>query len=536
MTDIMDLCVRNRRKYFIREAMRMTNYREILRLGDLGISKQDIAAACECSRNTVAGVLKRAAECGITWAQAQDWSNKDIAKRLFPAGEAKPTYKMPDYEYVHREMAKSGVTLSLLWLEYCDQCREVGEIPYKSTQFNKYYSEYVHKTKATMHIGHKPGEIMEVDWAGQTAHIIDTDTGEFIDTYIFVAILPYSGYAYVEAFFSQNQENWITAHVNAYRHFGGVTRILTPDNLKTGVTKNSRSETVINRTYQEMAEHYGTAVIPARPRAPKDKPSVEGAIGIISTWILAALRNWQFLSLHEQNSAILEKLNEFNNKPFQKKDGSRASAFAEEKPFLLPLPARPFELATWKVATPGFNYHISVDSQNYSVPFEYIKQKVDVRLTKSVVEVFFDGNRICSHPRLYGRQGQYSTIEIHMPPDHQKYIAWNSERFASWADRIGENTAAVVRFFLNNCKVEQQGYKSCMALLKLSDKYSAQRLEAACERAFTFTTWPSLKSIQTILQSGQDRLSRSEPMPETTSETSRYGFTRGADYYKRGKD
>lgn len=514
----------------------MTNYREILRLGDLGISKQDIAVACECSRNTVASILKRAAQHSITWAQAQDRNNKELAKQLFPAGETKTTYKMPDYEYVHQEMAKSGVTLSLLWLEYCDQCRQTGELAYKSTQFNKYYSEYVHKSKATMHIRHKPGELMEVDWAGQSAHIVDTDTGELIDTSIFVAVLPYSGYAYGEAFFSQDQENWIMAHVNAYRHFGGVTRILTPDNLKTGVVKNSRSETVINRTYQEMAEHYGTAVIPARPRTPKDKPSVEGTVGIISTWILAALRNQQFLSLQEQNDAIVEKLYEFNNKPFQKKDGSRTSAFAEEKPFLLPLPARPFELATWKVATPGFNYHISMDWQNYSVPFEYIKQKVDVRLTKSVVEVFFDGNRICSHPRLYGHKGQYSTIAAHMPPDHQKYIVWNGERFTAWAQRIGENTTAVVGLFLSSYKVEQQGYKSCMALLKLSDKYSAQRLEAACVRAFTFTTRPSLKSIQAILKSGQDRLSQNEPAPQTTSEVSRYGFTRGADYYKRGND
>ncbi len=347
----------------------MTNYREILRLDALGIKKQDIAAACECSRNTVANVLKRAAECGLNWEQVQDWNNKELLNRLFPPNVARVAYKMPDYDYVHREMAKSGVTLSLLWLEYCDQCREAGEIPYKSTQFNKYYSDYVRKTKATMHLNHKPGEIMEVDWAGQNAFIIDTDTGDLIKAYVFVAVLPYSGYAYVEAFLSQNQECWTYAHVNAYRFFGGVTRILTPDNLKTGVTKVSRSETVINKTYQELAEHYGTAVIPARPGAPKDKATVEGSVGIISTWILAALRNQQFLSLRELNEAIIKKLIEFNNKPFQKKDGSRVIAFSEEKPFLLPLPDRPYELATWKIATIQFNYHISIDSQNYSCPY-----------------------------------------------------------------------------------------------------------------------------------------------------------------------
>ena len=514
----------------------MTNYKEILRLNSLGINNTQIAAGCSCSRTTVVSILQRAVDCGLNWERVQDWSNKELSDKLFPAGAAKATYKMPDYEYVHREMNKSGVTLSLLWLEYCDQCRETDEIPYKSTQFNKYYSDYVHKTKATMHLNHKPGEVLEVDWAGKNAYIIETDTGELIKAYVFVAVLPYSGYAYVEAFLSQDQACWTIAHVNTYQYFGGVTRILTPDNLKTGVIKASRSETIINKAYQELAEHYGTAVIPARPKSPRDKASVEGAVGIISTWILAALRSQQFLSLHELNGAIREKLMEFNNKPFQKKDGSRAISFTEEKPFLLPLPDRPYELATWKVATVQYNYHISIDFQNYSCPYEYIKQKVDVRITKNVIEIFFAGNRIASHPRLYGRPGQYSTMESHMPLDHQKYVMWNSERFISWAENIGENTAAVIRFFLSNNKVEQQGYKPCMALLKLSDKYSPQRLEAACARALSYTTRPSLKSIQAILKSGQDKLSNNALSTKTTSDASQYGFTRGADYYKRRDD
>lgn len=514
----------------------MTNYREILRLHSLGITKKDIAASCGCSRNTVTNVLQRAAACRISWPPPDEMTNKELAMKLFPPGEAKPAYKMPDYAHIHREMAKSGVTLGLLWMEYCEQCREAGEIPYKSTQFNKYYSDYVRSTKATMHINRKPGEIMEVDWAGQSAHIINTDTGELINVSVFVAVLAYSGYAYVEAFLSQNQECWITAHVHAYSYFGGVTRILTPDNLKTGITKHSRSKVTVNKTYQELAEHYGTAVIPARVKSPRDKATVEGAVGIISTWILAALRNQQFLSLQELNGAIREKLTAFNNKPFQKKDGSRATVFEEERPFLLPLPPKPFELATWRVATVQFNYHINVDSQNYSVPHEYIKQKVDVRITKNVIEAFYGGHRISSHPRLCGRSGQYSTIEAHMPPDHQKYVTWNADRFTSWAEKIGENTAVVVRFFLSAHKVEQQGYKSCMALLKLADKYSVKRLEAACAKALSYTARPSLKSVQTILKSGQDKLLESSPAPETPPETSQYGFTRGAEYYKRGND
>ena len=383
-----------------------------------------------------------------------------------------------------------------------------------------------------MHLNHKPGEVMQVDWAGDTAAVIDTDTGEIIPAYVFVATLPYSGCSYVEAFFSMNQDSWTTAHVNAYKYFGGVTRIIQCDNLKTGVQKHGKDEVVLNKSYQELEEHYGTAILPARVRAPKDKAAVEGTVGIISTFILAALRNRQFLSLLELNKAIWDRLETFNHKPFQKREGSRASSFAEERPFLRPLPPRPFELATWKVATVGPNYHISVERMNYSVPFEYIKQKVDVRLTRSTVEVFYGGNRICSHPRLYGRFNQYSTIQEHMPPEHQKYVQWNGERFIHWAGKVGSNTQVAVQAILSGYKVEQQGYKSCMGLLKLADKYTPERLENACKRALEYTPRPSLKNIQAILASGQDKA-----IPEqsaATASSSRYGFTRGAAYYGRG--
>ena len=510
----------------------MTNYKEILRLKSLGLTHVDIASACGCGRNTVTRTLSRAREQGITWDSAQAMTPEELRKKLFPEEASKPQYRMPDYEKVHREMQKSGVTLSLLWVEYCEECRAAGDLPYQSTQFNKYYADYVHKTKATMHLEHRPGETMQVDWAGQTASILDTDTGELVPAYLFIAVLPYSGYAYTEAFLDMKQEAWITAHVNAYRFFGGVTRILTPDNLKTGVLKNSRDETVLNKSYQEMAEHYGTAILPARPRKPKDKAFVEGSVGVVSTWILAALRDRQFLSLRELNEAIAEKLYEFNHKPFQKKDGSRAELFRDEQLFLQPLPPVPFELAVWKVAVVQYNYHISVDKQNYSVPYEYIKRKVDVRLTRSTVEIFFEGRRIASHPRLYGRPNQYSTSEDHMPPEHQEYLQWNGERFERWARQIGPNTLAVVKLFLSAHKVEQQGYKSCMALLKSAEKYSNARLEVACKLALSFTTTPSLKSIQSILRSGQDTLTEE---PEQ-SKPSPYSFTRGAEYYKRRDD
>lgn len=512
----------------------MTNHKEILRLKSLGLSNAEVASACGCGRNTVTRTLQRAKNALLSWDEAKQLPSNVVTERLFPESQNRPVYRMPDYEQVHKEMQKSGVTLSLLWVEYCEQCRAAGELPYQSTQFNKYYADYVHKTKATMHLNHKPGETMQVDWAGDTMGIVDTDTGELIPAYLFVSVLPYSGYAYTEAFLDEKQEAWINAHVNAYRYFGGVTRILVPDNLKTGVIKNTKNETILNRSYREMAEHYGTAVIPARPRTPKDKAFVEGSVGVVSTWIIAALRNRQFFSLAELNEAVSERLYEFNHKPFQKKEGSRAAAFEEEKPFLLPLPAVPFELAMWKVATVQYSYHISVDKHNYSVPYEYIKQKVDVRLTSHTVEVFFEGNRIASHPRLYGRPNQYSTLETHMPPDHQKYLQWNGERFLHWAEQIGENTEVVVHHFLTMYAVEQQGYKACMALLKLTDKYPPERLENACRKALSYTPQPSYKSIQSILKSGQDKLLLDEPEP-TVKKASQYSFTRGAEYYRRDK-
>jgi transposase len=454
-------------------------------------------------------------------------------QKLLRAGPVEGSHKRPDYEHIHREMAKSGVTLSLLWSEYCESCRQSGELPFMYTQFCKYYRDYAVLHKATMHIDHKPGEQMEVDWAGQTLGIIDNITGEIIPAYVFVAVLSCSGYAYAEAFLLRDQATWISAHVNAFRHFSGATRLLVPDNLKTGVERISWYTPIINKTYQELAEHYGTAVLPARVRKPKDKPSVEGTVGVISTWIIAALRNGQFFSLSELNEAVHDKLDEFNRKPFQKKPGSRLSVFLEEeKHMLLPLPRHPFELAVWKVATVAFNYHVSVEKMMYSVPYEYIKHKVDVRITQSTIEIFFHGNRIASHVRLRGKTGRYSTLPEHMPEDHRKYTQWNAERFITWARSIGENTESVARSILASRQVEQQSYRSCMALLKLGDKYSLPRLEAACRRALSYTLSPSFKSIQTILATGQDKL---VDEPATTISSSEFGFTRGADYYGRNK-
>jgi transposase len=511
----------------------MTEYRTILRLYSQGISQRSIAASCQCSRNTVRKVIERAKELDLEWPLSREKTDGELDKLFFPKlSEVPGLRRYPDLEYIHRELARQGVTLKLLWTEYCDECRIHNELPLMYSQFCFYYQKFAEKKRATMHIPRKPGEQIEVDWAGKTASTVDRDTGELIPAFVFVAALSYSQYAYVEAFLSRDLESWIAAHTNMYRYYGGVTRILVPDNLKTGVETPNWYTPVINKTYHEMAEHYDTAVIPARVRKPQDKPNAEGTVKTISTWIIAALRNQKFFTLQDLNKAIKEKLQVFNSKPFQKKEGSRLSIFLEEeKSMLQSLPATPYELATWKVATVQFNYHISVDKMHYSVPYEYIKHKVDVRMTRNVIEVFFNNHRICSHPRLYGRPGQYSTIETHMPEDHRSYVHWDAKRFISWAQNVGPHTTITIKAILSSHKIEQQGYRSCMALLKLADKYSVTRVEAACKKALSYTPHPSFKNVKTILSTGQDKVA-SEQAP-TSNASTQHGFTRGADYYGR---
>lgn len=512
----------------------MTRYREILRLHSRGISQRGVAASCQCSRNTVAKVVARAKEMSISWPLKDELTDSDLEKMLFPGEEPQSSSRRPlDLEYIHKEMVKPGVTLRLLWTEYCTACRLNNEQPLMYSQFCYHYQKFAGTKRATMHIARRPGEQIEVDWAGQTAAIINDETGEIIPAYIFVAAFSYSQYAYVEAFLSRNQESWLAAHVNMYRYFGGVSKLLVPDNLKTGVERADWYNPTINKTYHEMAEHYDTAVLPARIMKPRDKPNAEGAVGTVSTWILAALREQKFFSLSELNRAVFEKLAILNSKPFQKKEGSRLSVFLEqEKPFLLPLPMAPYELATWKIATVQLNYHIAVDLMNYSVPYEYIHHKVDVRVTRQVIEVFFNNHRICSHPRLYGPPGQYSTTDSHMPPNHQAFIQWNAVRFIAWSQKIGPNTETAVKAILASHKIEQQGYKSCLALIKLADKYSVGRVEAACKKALFYTPTPSYKSVKTILATGQDKVIE-EPEPRSAPDVQSFGFTRGAAYYGR---
>lgn len=497
------------RKFILSRRVKiMTKYREILRLKGLGFSERNIALSVPCSRNTVSKVLKCAEERRISWPLSDSTTDGDLEKLLSPSAPAVSSKRMPDLAYIRKELLKNGVSRKLLWTEYIEDCRQAGDEPLMYSQFCYYIQQDENKCRATMHINRKPAEQVEVDWAGDTAELIDPYTGEIVPAYIFVGVMTYSQYAYVEAFPDEKQQSWIDAHVHMYEYFGGVAKILVPDNCKTAVVHNGGwKDQRINTVYHEMAERYGTAIIPARVRTTKDKP----------------------------NATIRVKLEEFNDRPFQKKEGCRYELFRDEGlPLLAPLPAARYELAEWKQATVQFNYHISVDGMLYSIPYEYIGKKVDVRITGTVIEVFYNQNRIASHRRLYGRKNQYSTVTEHMPKDHQHYLEWNDDRFRNWAERIGENTAKVIDAVLRSKRVEQQSYRACMGLLKLADKYSPAKLEEACKAALSYTPSPSYKSISNMLAASKAEGS------DTTDSTVRnnnntHGITRGAGYYRRTK-
>lgn len=516
----------------------MVNYKEILRLSHTGYSQRQIESSVHCSRHTVRDTLAAAERSGIAWPLEDSVSNEQIELILFPERHsAVSAYLEPDYAYIHRELAKHGVTLTLLWNEYVQKAESLDKKPYMTTQFGDKYRSWARITKATMRIQHKPGQAMQVDWAGDTLPIYDSVTGEVTAAYLFVAVLPCSCYTYAEITADEKLETWLNCHVHAYEYFGGVTRLLIPDNLKTGITKNTRYETVMNRSYHELAEYYNTAIYPTRVEHPQDKSHVEGSVKFASTWILAALRNERFFTLNEAKEAVRIKLEELNLKKFSEREGCRRTAYLEEeKAFMKPLPAGRYELAVWnpniKVST---DYLVSDGRNKYSVPFDLIGERVDIRLTSNTVEVFFHGNRVASHLRRAAAQRDPIVDENHMTPEHRKYLNYNRDDFTAWAKSVGECTEKTVTYFLTSGKEPEQGYKYCASLNKLCERYGKAKLEAACAEVLKHTTVPSLRLISTILKNGLFK--PEEKKSEVKENRNAYGITRGAAYYSsRRKD
>lgn len=424
----------------------MMDYRKILMLRSMGCSQRQMERNKIASRETSKAVFETADRLGIRWPLDDDITNADLEQMLFPDKYKNVCrYVEPDYPYIHHELAKPGVTLTLLWEEYCRKCYEAGKTPYMSTQFGDKYRKWARVTKATMRIQHKPGDAIQVDWAGDTIPVYDCITGEQSAVYLFVAVLPCSCYVYAEACDDMKTENWLNCHVHAFNYFGGVTRLLIPDNCKTATTSNTRYETVINRSYQELAEYYGTAIVPARVRKPQDKGLAEASVRFAETWIIAALRDRKFFSLQEVNEAVAEKLDELNGRKFRQRTGTRRSAYLEEEqPYMMPLPATPFEAAVWSIAKVPNDYLISDGRNKYSVPYNLIGEKVDIRVTKNLVEVYYHGSRVASHRRLHTLQRDPLIKLEHMPEAHQKYLTYNEDDFKVWAMSVGPMTERVV--------------------------------------------------------------------------------------------
>jgi transposase len=515
----------------------MSKEKQILQLRIKGYSQRRIADTLKVSRNTVAKVFKALQEHPVSEDALNPLNDQELHQQLFPEESQVPLLVTPDYDYIHKELLKNGVTLKLLWEEYVDTCRRSEKPPYMYSQFCKLYQDYVNQHRLTMHIRHKPGDKLMVDWVGTPLPLYDKLTGNSCKVYLFVATLPFSMYCFAKACLTMKEEDWINIHISMYEYFGASTRLIIPDNLKAGILSNKKHEDpIVNRAYQELADHYQTAILPARVLAPKDKAAVEGAAGQVTSHIIAKLRNRQFFDINEMNTAIRKELDRFNHNEFQKRDGNRYSVFAEEEfPFMQPLPKYPYEFGQWKTATVQLNYHIAIDYQNYSVPFEYVKKKVEVRYTKNMIEVFYKGSRISSHKRLYGRRGQYSTVIDHMPANHQLYSEWDSARFLKWAVGIGDSTKEIVQKLFDSYRVEEQAYKGCLSLLKLADQYSPERLENACRIALVRIPSPRYKNIRLILEAGQDKKGEETPQSRSSSSASnKYACVRGASYYGGG--
>jgi transposase len=480
----------------------MRKTREILRQKwELSRTHREIAASVGQSLGAVAMTLGRARAAGLDWAQTQALSDAALEERIYGARTAAVVRPMPEFEYLHAERKKPGVTLELLNLEYLEKYPD----GYRYTQFCERYREWLKGRGLTMRQEHKAGEKLFVDYSGKKPHIIDPKTGEVIEVELFVAVLGASNYTFADATLTQRGPDFIASHQRALGFLGGVTAALVPDQLKSGVVVACRYEPGIQRTYEEMALHYGTAVLPARPYRARDKAKVEVGVQIAQRWILARLRHETFFSLAALNERIAELLEDLNGRRMRVYGASRRELFERiDRPSLRPLPASPFEYCEWKKAKLNIDYHAEIDHHYYSAPHALVHEEVEARLTATTVEILYRGERVASHLRSYLR-GKHTTISEHMPKAHQKHLEWTPSRIISWAGSIGPKTKGLVEAILAERRHPEQGYRSCLGILRLGKRYGNERLEAAAARAGGVRA-RSYRHVESILKNGLDRL------------------------------
>jgi transposase len=504
---------------------------EILRLTEQGFSQRDIAKSAGCSKSTAGEIQKRCREVGISYEMAEALPYEELKKLVYPAATSQYIKQEPDFGTVYDELRRHPkLNLRFLWDEYKSQHPDGLEYSWFCEKFSRWMD--ITGKHVTMHQEREAGKELFVDWMGDTLPaVINPVTGEASAAHFFVCALGNSGYPYVEAFSDEKSDKWLTAHIHAFDYYGGVPRIVVPDNCKTAVNKPQHYDPVINPAYWELAKHYGVAVIPARIREPQDKAIVEESVGWLETWLLGWLRNQQFFSFAELNLSIKKRLEELVSRSYQKRPGSRLSIFSEvDEPALRPLNPHRFETADMVLRMVPDNYHVEYDGFYYSVPYTFYRKRVTLRATSTTIEVF-DSNRtrIASHARrFFGLR--YVTDPAHMPEKHRRYWEskqFNGARYRSWAETIGENTHTLIDRMLSAQKIEEQAYKACMGLLQMSKKYGNERLENACARAYRLQSC-SYTTVANILKNGIDLAPQT---PSSEKALPMHENVRGKEYY-----
>lgn len=511
----------------------------ILELHAAHMSRNQIAVTRSISKNSVSTVLHIATEKGISYQDIRDMEEADVYRLFFPEKHAvEILFRDPEYEHVHSELKKTGVTLKLLWEEYQEMCRSEGATPMGYSKFCDGYGEFTIANRLTNHLEHRPGEKVEVDWSGSTMSYVDTTNGEIIKVYLFVATLPYSQYSYVEPTRDMKMEAFLRCHIHMYEYFGGVPTRTICDNLKTGVVKHPKAgEIILTEDYAALGSHYMTAIMPTGIRKPKQKASVEGTVGKIATSIIAKLRGNEYHSFEELRRDVFQKLAEFNRQKFQKRDGSRYEAWQEEKPFLHELPAFPYEISRWeRDRAVNIDFHVIYRKNRYSCPYQYAGKKVDLRVTDGTLEIHCKGQRLTTH-NLFPEhmKNRYSTHQEDMPPAFRKVVPWDDERIRNWAASIGPCTSTVIGRIFESVQIKEQAYNPSLAVLRLSKTYSEERLELACELAIRRGARTiRYHFLSAILSSGQDMAYREQKNAQPSPEDSTMGYLRGSAYYERG--
>ncbi len=509
------------------ERLSMRHTREILRQKWLlGRSHREVAHSLRVGLGTITSTVHRAEAAGLDWAQIQALADDALQARLYgPRRVAEADRPLPDCAYIHTERRKAGVTLELLHLEYLEQ--HPGG--YRYTQFCDIYRRWLARRGLTMRQIHRAGEKLFVDYSGKKPTLLDPATGELMPVELFTAVLGASNYTYLEATRTQQLPDWIGSHVRTFVFLGGVPDALVCDQLKSGVALACRYEPGLQRTYDELAQHYGTVILPARPAHARDKAKVEVGVQVAQRWVLARLRHETFTSLDPLNARIADLRDELNGRRMRLYQASRRALFEQlDRPALRPLPAEAFTYGEWKVARVNIDYHVELHGHYYSVPHALVHELVDVRATATTIEIFSRGQRIAAHPRSDVR-GRHTTLTAHMPKAHQRHLEWTPSRIIDWAQTIGPQTAGLAAAILADRPHPEQGYRSCLGILRLARRYGEVRLEAACERALAAGA-RSYRHVDSILKHSLDRVRR-PPVPAVLQIPLLHEHVRGPQYY-----